>query len=106
MRLIASAYGKRVAAFPDTPTVAEQGFPDVDFSAWLGIVVTAATPKPRVEQLGVAINKIVQSPDVAEKFAGLGALPRAMGPEEFGAFLAKEDARWSTVVKQSGVTID
>ena len=106
MRLIASAYGKRVAAFPDTPTVAEQGFPDVDFSAWLGIVVTAATPKPRVEQLGVAINKIVQSPDVAEKFAGLGALPRAMGPEEFGAFLAKEDARWSMVVKQSGVTID
>jgi tripartite-type tricarboxylate transporter receptor subunit TctC len=39
MRLIASAYSKRVAAFPDTPTVAEQGFPEVDLSAWLGIVV-------------------------------------------------------------------
>ena len=41
MRLIASAYGKRVASFPDTPTVAEQGFPEVDLSAWLGIVVVA-----------------------------------------------------------------
>ena len=44
LRPIASAYGKRVAAFPDIPTVAEQGFPEVDLSAWLGIVVSAATP--------------------------------------------------------------
>jgi tripartite-type tricarboxylate transporter receptor subunit TctC len=48
MRLIASAYGKRVAAFLDTPTVAEQGFPEVDLSAWLGIVVLSATPKDRM----------------------------------------------------------
>jgi tripartite-type tricarboxylate transporter receptor subunit TctC len=106
MRLIASAYGKRVAAFPDTPTVAEQGFPEVDLSAWLGIVVTAATPKERVERLGAAINKIVQSPDIAEKFANLGAIPRAQGPQEFGQFLASEDARWDAVVKKSGVKIE
>ena len=60
MRLIASAYSKRVAAFPDTPTVAEQGFPHVDFSAWLGVVVPAATPKERVDQLGTALNEIVR----------------------------------------------
>jgi tripartite-type tricarboxylate transporter receptor subunit TctC len=106
MRLIASAYAKRVAAFPDTPTVAEQGFPDVDFSAWLSIVVVAATPKERVERLGAAINQIVQSSDIAEKFASLGALPHAMGPQEFAAFLAKEDARWGAVVTQSGVTVE
>lgn len=106
MRLIASAYGKRVAAFPDTPTVAEQGFPEVDLSAWLGIVVSAATPKERVDRLGAAINKITQSPDVVEKFTSLGAISRALGPTEFGAYLASEDARWSAVVKSSGVRIE
>ena len=106
MRLIASAYGKRVPAFPDTPTIAEQGFPEVDLSAWLGIVVPIATPKARVDQLAAALNKITQSPDIVEKFAVMGAIPRALGPAEFGAFLKTEDARWSAVVKASGVKIE
>ena len=106
MRLIASAYGKRVAAFPDTPTVAEQGFPEVDLSAWLGIVVSAATPKDRIDRLGAAINAIVQTPEISAKFIALGAIPRSEGPAAFGAFLAREDARWGAVVKATGVRIE
>ena len=106
MRLIASAYGKRVAAFPDTPTVAEQGFAEIDLSAWLGIVASAATPKARVERLGAEINKIIQSPEIVAKLTGLGAIPRAEGPADFGVFLASEDARWSAVVKASGLRIE
>lgn len=106
MRLIASAYGKRVAAFPDTPTVAEQGFAEIDLSAWLGIVVSAATPKARVDRLGAEINKIIQSPEIVAKLTGLGAIPRAEGPADFGAFLASEDARWSAVVRASGLRIE
>jgi tripartite-type tricarboxylate transporter receptor subunit TctC len=106
MRLIASAYGKRVAAFPDTPTVAEQGFAEVDLSAWLGIVAPAATPKARIDRLGAAINKIIQSPEISAKFSSLGAIPRSEGPADFTAFLASEDARWSAVVKASGLRIE
>jgi tripartite-type tricarboxylate transporter receptor subunit TctC len=106
MRLLASAYSERVPSFPDTPTLAEQGFPEINLSAWLGIVVASATPKPRIDQLGAAINKVMQMPEIAEKFANLGAIPRAMGPKEFGAFLASEDARWSAVVKSSGIKIE
>ncbi|MDO8399483.1 MAG: tripartite tricarboxylate transporter substrate binding protein [Bradyrhizobium sp.] len=106
MRLIASAYGKRVAAFPDTPTVAEQGFAEVDLSAWLGIVASSATPKARVDRLGAAINRIIQSPEISAKFTGLGAIPRDEGPAAFSAFLASEDARWSAVVKASGLRIE
>ena len=106
MRLIASAYSKRVPAFPDMPTAAEQGFPDVDLSAWLGVVAAAATPKERIDRLGAAISAIVASPGIAEKFAQLGAVPRVAGPQEFAAFLATEDARWSAVVKASGVKIE
>lgn len=106
MRLIASAYSKRVASFPDTPTVAEEGFPQVDLSAWLGIVVASATPKERIDRLGAALITIAQSPEIAEKFSALGALPRAKGPEEFGEFLKSEDARWGAIVKKSGVHIE
>lgn len=106
MRLIASAYGKRVAAFPDTPTVAEQGFAEIDLSAWLGIVASAATPKARVDRLGAAINRIIQSPEIVAKFSGLGVIPRSEGPAAFGAFLASEDARWSAVVKASGLRVE
>jgi tripartite-type tricarboxylate transporter receptor subunit TctC len=106
MRLVASAYGKRVAAFPEAPTLAELGFPEIDLSAWLGIVVVAATPKERIERLGAAITEIIKSPEIAEKFVSLGAIPRMAGPKEFGAFLASEDARWSAVVKTSGLKIE
>ena len=106
MRLIASAYSKRVPAFPDTPTVAEQGFPGVDFAAWLCIVVPKATPQARVDRLGAAMNEIVAMPDTAEKFAGLGAIPHALGPREFATFLDKEDGRWSEIVKSAGVTVE
>jgi tripartite-type tricarboxylate transporter receptor subunit TctC len=106
MRLIASAYGKRVPAFPDTPTIAEQGFPEISLSAWLGIVVPIATPKARIDQLAKALNQITQSPDIVEKFTSLGAIPRALGPAEFGAYLKSEDSRWSKVVTASGVKIE
>jgi tripartite-type tricarboxylate transporter receptor subunit TctC len=106
MRLLASAYAKRVAAFPDTPTLAEQGFADISLSAWLGIVVAPATPKARIDRLGAAFNQIVGTADMTEKFTSLGAIPRAMGPKEFGEFLASEDARWSAIVKSSGVTVE
>jgi tripartite-type tricarboxylate transporter receptor subunit TctC len=106
MRLIASAYGKRVPSFPDTPTVAEQGFPNVDFAAWLGIVVAKGTPQARIDRLGEAIGKVVQTPDMETKFKNLGTIPHSLGPPDFAAFLDKEDARWSKIVKQAGVTVE
>ena len=106
MRLIASAYSKRVAAFPDTPTMAEQGFPEIDLSAWLGIVVPADTPKDRIDRLGAAFNQIVRTPEMEGKFANLGATPRSLGPKEFAAYVRSEDARWSAVVKSTGLRIE
>jgi tripartite-type tricarboxylate transporter receptor subunit TctC len=103
MRLIASAFSKRVAAFPGTPTIAEQGFPGFSVAAWLGIVVPAATPKDRVNRLGAAITQIVQSPDVEQKFAALGTIPHPMNPGEFDKFMRSEYARWGAVVEASGV---
>ena len=65
-----------------------------------------SVPKARVDRLGEALNKITQSPDIVEKFKNLGAIPRSLGPAEFGAHLRSEDARWSAIVKASGVRIE
>jgi tripartite-type tricarboxylate transporter receptor subunit TctC len=106
LRLIASGYSQRVPAFPDTPTLAEQGFPGFGLAAWLGFVVPADTPKERVEALGAAIIKVVQSDDIGEKFASLGVIQRTAGPEGFGAFIKSEYSRWGEIVKATGARVD
>jgi tripartite-type tricarboxylate transporter receptor subunit TctC len=106
LRLLASAYGTRLPDFADTPTIAEQGFPGFSLSAWLGIVAPAGTPKARVERLSAELVKIVQTPEVAQKYAGLGTIARTMGADEFRAFVQSEYARWGAIVKASGAKVD
>ncbi len=106
MRLLASAYSQRLAAFPDTPTVAEQGFPGYTLSAWLGFVAPAGTPRDRVERLSAAITKIVQSPEIGQRYTTLGAIQRTAGPEEFRVFMQSEHTRWGAIVKAVGAKVD
>jgi tripartite-type tricarboxylate transporter receptor subunit TctC len=106
LALLASAYGTRLPEFADTPTIAEQGFPDFRLSAWLGIVAPAGTPKARVERLSAELVKIVQTPEIAQKYAALGALSRTMGADEFHAFVQAELTRWGAIVKASGAKVD
>jgi tripartite-type tricarboxylate transporter receptor subunit TctC len=106
LRLLASAYGTRLPDFADTPTIAEQGFPGFSLSAWLGIVAPAGTPKARVDRLSAELVKIVQLPEIGQKYAALGTLPRTMGADEFHAFVQAEYARWGAIVKASGAKVD
>ena len=106
LRLLATAFGQRLPAFADTPTIAEQGFPGFSLSAWLGINVPAGTPKARGAQLEKALVAIVKLPEVSEKYVALGAVPRTMGSDEFRAHVAAENQRWAGVVKASGAKVD
>ncbi|MBN8989012.1 MAG: tripartite tricarboxylate transporter substrate binding protein [Rhizobiales bacterium] len=106
LRLIASAYSKRVPEFPDTPTMAEQGFPGFGLAAWLGFVVPAGTPPERVAALSEAIVKVVQSDEIGQKFTTLGVMQRTAGPEGFGEFIKSEYSRWGEIVKATGAKVD
>jgi tripartite-type tricarboxylate transporter receptor subunit TctC len=106
MRLLAVAYGSRLPAFADTPSIAEQGFPGFSLSAWLGIVAPAGTPKARVDKLSAELVKIVQAPEIAQKYAALGTLPRTMPSVEFHDFVQAEYVRWGAIVKASGAKVD
>lgn len=106
LRLIASAYSQRVPAFPDTPTLAEQGFPGFGIAAWIGFVAPAGTPKERIDALNAAVGKVVQTEEIADKFATLGVIQHLMGPAEFSEFIKSENERWSAVVKATGAKVD
>jgi tripartite-type tricarboxylate transporter receptor subunit TctC len=106
MRLIAASTAKRPPGFPDTPTIAEQGFQGFNVSAWLGLLYPAGTPKDVIDRTSAALAKIVQSPDVEQKYAALGAIPRYAGSVDFRAFLKDEYQRWGAIVKASGAKVD
>jgi tripartite-type tricarboxylate transporter receptor subunit TctC len=108
LRALANMSGTPVAVFPDLPRLADMpGFPGFDVTVWLGLVAPAGTPAPIVAKLHQEVARINSLPEVKERLAASGLDPRASeSPAEFGAYLKRESARWSTVIKESGMKFD
>jgi len=102
LRLIAVGTAKRLAQFPDLPTIGESGVPGYDATQWYGVLAPAGTPRTIVTKLNAEMSKALAQPDVREKLAADGTLPVGNTPEEFGAHIKAEIARWAPVVKASG----
>ena len=106
LRALAVTSGKRAAAFPDVPTVAEAGVPGYELVSWQAIFAPAGTPKPIVERLYTEIAKILKAPDMQERLANLGMEASGMAPAEFTVFQQAEIEKWARVVKAASVKID
>lgn len=106
LRLVAAGTAKRLAAFPDLPTIAESGFPGFEAVAWVALAAPAGTPKEIRERIAAETTRAIRSPEFADKLAALGAVPRPTTPEEFGAFLKAEAPRWKEIVVRSGAKAD
>lgn len=96
---------KRSAIMPEVPTIAEAGVPGYEATIWLGVVAPTGTPKPIIDRLNSEINKVINRADVREAWAKQGAVPMAMTPTEFDAYLRKDIDKWAQVVKISGATV-
>ena len=106
LRPIAVGTTKRIPALPDVPTVAEMGYPEFETSQWYGVSVAAGTPREIVLKLNAEINKALQSSHITQRYATDNAVAEIGSPEQYGAFIAKEQARWQEVVKKAHITID
>ena len=106
MRALAVTSPKRSPVFPDLPTIAEAGIPGYEFSAWYGVLIPAATPRPLVTTWNAAIVKAMRSPDMSERIAREGADVIASTPAEFGAYMKTELAKWAKVVKDNGLKVE
>ena len=94
---------KRIAAFPDIPTVVELGYPEASMAPWNGILAPAGTPPEVVALLNREFARIVELPDVRERFAQMGMVPLAPTPAEFAADIRDWVVRWPAIVKSVGI---
>ena len=97
---------QRNAALPKIPSINEAGVPGYEAIEWNGIVVPAGTPPAIIARLNQAIVKSLSIPEVKERIVGLGADPVGSSPEEFAAFIKKEIATWTKVIKEVGITVE
>ena len=97
---------KRSALLPAVPTVAEQGYPGFEVSGWYGMLAPAGAPKEAIALLNAEIVKVLKLPDVAERLIGDGAVAVGNTPDEFGAYIKSEMAKWGPVIRASGATAD
>jgi tripartite-type tricarboxylate transporter receptor subunit TctC len=93
----------RVAALPDVPTTVEAGFADSEYVFWTGIVVPSKTPREIVDKLYREARNALESPNVREQFAKLGAEPMPMLPAQFDAFMADDLRTARALVKAAGI---
>ncbi|MEO6408475.1 MAG: tripartite tricarboxylate transporter substrate-binding protein, partial [Burkholderiaceae bacterium] len=82
------------------------GYPASDFTFWVGLFAPAKTPRDIIARVNQDVTKALQSPEVRERFAILGAEPLSMKPEEFEAFVASEIEVSGKLVKAAGIKVN
>jgi tripartite-type tricarboxylate transporter receptor subunit TctC len=102
-RALAVTGAQRLNALPDVPTVAEAGLPELAFASWNGVHVPAGTPKPIITKLNGEIGKARELPEIQQRMMEFGFTPQGGTAEEFGDFVTRDIARWTRIMKQTGV---
>jgi tripartite-type tricarboxylate transporter receptor subunit TctC len=107
VRMLAVTSARRIPAFPEVPTMIEAGVPGFMAAAWFGVLAPAATQPEIVNKLNRDIGNVLKIPEVAERVSLQGSAEIVGGtPEQFGAFIRTEIAKWAAVVKASGAKVD
>jgi tripartite-type tricarboxylate transporter receptor subunit TctC len=106
LRALAVTTLKRSPLLNDVPTLAETGVPGYELNGWSGILVPAGVPKKILTQLNTEIVKILNVPDVRQRFTDLGFDTVGNSPQDFQTFLQQEVAKWGRVVKAANISAD
>ena len=94
---------ERNNAAPEIPTVAEAGLPGFESVQWYGLLAPANTPKDIVNRLHGEMVKILQQPEIRQRFAGDGADPVGNTPDQFAAYIKTELTKWAQVAREAGI---
>ena len=106
IRAIAVTSLERSHLLPDVPTMHESGLKGFDVQAWGGIVAPAGTPEPVVTLLNREFNRALQEPAIRQAILDGGSTPQGGSSRDFAAFVAKESAKWKTVIDSAGIKAD
>ena len=105
MRPVAVSGAERVPAFPDLPTMREQGV-EIVSTGWFGLCTPADVPEPILARLEAELGAIIEEPELRSRIVTGGAVPRRMGRQDFARFMGEESERWRVVVQAVGATAD
>jgi tripartite-type tricarboxylate transporter receptor subunit TctC len=106
VRALAVLSPQRNPVLPDVPTSAEVGLSALEGGAWFGLLAPAGTPRPIVDWLNAEAHKAFAAPEVRERLGKQGLQLPLGTPEEFGALIAAESARWAAVIRQGGIKFE
>jgi len=106
LRALAVTSAKRSNAVPDVPTVSESGYPGYEAVQWFGMAAPAGTPRPLIDKLRQEVVRILPLDDVKAALAKQGLEGVGSTPEEFGAYIKAELAKWSKLFKELGMQIE
>lgn len=96
----------RAVLLPDTPTVRELGFPDLEFGNWFGLYAPAGTPKPVIDRLNSEVRKALADPTAKQKLITAGFDPVASSPEHLQSLIKADLARFANIIKAAGLKIN
>jgi tripartite-type tricarboxylate transporter receptor subunit TctC len=105
-RALAVTGSQRSAELPDTPTMAEAGYPDVNVTLWSGMFAPAGTPPAIIAKLQKATNEAIADPGVSEKLKALAVNPGGATPEQFQQIIANDTAKFAGVVKAANLKFE
>ncbi|MGH8619972.1 MAG: Bug family tripartite tricarboxylate transporter substrate binding protein [Burkholderiales bacterium] len=99
---IAVTAAQRAAAIPDVPTMNESGV-KFESTQWFGFLAPAGTPADVIAKIQADVKRAAADPGIRDRLAPLGGDPLANTPEEFGAFIRAENAKYAKVIKDAGI---
>lgn len=106
LKALAVTTKSRIAAAPEVPTFAEQGLADYEATGWFGVVMPAGTPADIVGRMNAELVAALKRKEIVERVTAAGAEASPSTPEEFGALIRSEIAKWGEVVRASGAKVD
>lgn len=104
MRILGVSTSKRSPLLPDVPSIAE-AVPGYHTETWFGLVARSGTPQPVVARVSEAVAKVLEQPDIQDKFRAVFVVPRA-GTRELGDIMRTDHELWGKVVRANNITMD
>src|SRR5205823_3546791 len=106
LRALAVTSPERSPLAPDIPTCVESGLPGLVAVNWWGVLLPAGTPKAIAEKFHDDLVKVMQQPEIKEKFASLGVDAVSGSPNELATYMRAEKAKYAKLIKEAGITAE
>lgn len=103
LRAVAAMSAKRIAAYPNVPTIAETVLPEFDSNAWFGVLAPAGTATAIIERLHRIVLKAIDGPELRKQLEAQGLEPAGNAPSEFRALIDADLKKWRDVIRTIGV---